>query len=270
MIPMPEIRVAGPIGRAVTVDGGTLSVGDANARLVLDRVSGYGDANRRTVDAAKRRWLAHRLTNGHAPLRRALLRRRRAAMAKLDDQEDLAVVEVKLKVAGAPLAIGHSGAGGANDNSLTLHRISGDPVLPATALKGVTGALSPDDDRLVGRAPNATIADPGAMGAVTFLAGLASGEFSVGQAILTPHARSYYQDPANPPSGQDPPVPIEFLVVRSGSFVAHLIGSDTDEVLRAAGLLIHAADDIGLGAKTSAGFGYLTATAAPLTGPATP
>lgn len=255
---MPE--VAGPIGRVVAVGAESLVIGagegSPNARLVLDRVSGFGAANRKAVDAAKRHWLADRLRRGDPSLRKALLERRRAAMAKLG--KCAAVVEVRLTVADAPLVIGHSGAGSANDTSLALHRISGDPVLPATALKGVTRALVGDDRHMFGSGENPATGEKARMGAVTFMPGLAlTDRMSVRVAVLTPHAQSYYDDPAQPPSGQDPPVPIEFLAVCSGSFLTHLVGADADAVKEAAYRLVESADEIGLGAKTSTGFGYL-------------
>jgi CRISPR-associated protein Cmr6 len=51
-------------------------------------------------------------------------------------------------------------------------------------------------------------------------------------------------------------VPVVFLVV-TGAFVIDLAGPDCDEVDRAAGWLRDAADDVGVGAKTAAGYGYL-------------
>jgi CRISPR/Cas system CMR subunit Cmr6 (Cas7 group RAMP superfamily) len=256
-------EVAGPLGRAVkVVDRQGLGLGNANARLVLDRVAGLGDDDRKAVDSAKRRWLQHRLSDGDAALRKALLRRRRAAVARLGRQGRPSA-EVRLTVTRwSPLAIGHSGAGTANDNSLALHTVSGDPVLPASALKGVARALGGDGhDRLFGHPGGGD--GGGALGAVTFLAGLPTGKLGVRPAVLTPHAQPYYADPENnPPSGHYPPVPVEFLAVRDGAFVAHVIGRDDSDdarrdVAAAARLLADAADEIGVGAKTSAGFGYL-------------
>ena len=51
--------------------------------------------------------------------------------------------------------------------------------------------------------------------------------------------------------------PVPFLAVDGGTFTAHLLGPEED-ARTAANLLIAAMDDIGAGAKTSAGYGYLT------------
>lgn len=249
-------KPVGPLGAIVHCADGTLSIagrGSANARLILNRITGATKADEKVISAAKRAWIATRVKEGDADLRVNLLGRRRAVLAVLAAQ-GTSSVEVKLKIM-TPLAIGHSGVGSTNDNSLTLHGISGDPIIPATALKGVTRSLSPDNDELFGSASQDD--DKGTVGAITFLPALAEGTLIVRDAVLTPHAGDYYTSSgAKPASGHQSPVPVEFLTVRRGVFVGHIVGP-AEDVAEARKRLIEAVDELGVGAKTAAGFGYL-------------
>jgi len=105
-------------------------------------------------------------------------------------------------------------------------------------------------------------------GAVTFLDTLPGpGGVAVDEHVLTPHTRGYRvggdddgQD-ADAASGPKPPgeyinpVPIPFLVLTDGVFHIHLVGPQP-EVGQAAALLGEALSEIGLGAKTTSGYGY--------------
>jgi CRISPR/Cas system CMR subunit Cmr6 (Cas7 group RAMP superfamily) len=240
----------------VKCDDGILTVvgkGSANAKLILNRIVGATKADDKIIAAAKRAWIAKRAKDGDVELRANLLLRRRAVVAALAAQ-GTATTEVKLQVL-TPLAIGHSGAGSTNDNSLTLHGISGDPFLPATALKGVTRSHGPDDPDLFGTASQDNAR--GTIGSVTFLPALAESTLTLQAAVLTPHAGDYYtSNGAKPASGHQSPVPVEFLTVRSGVFVGHILGPAL-AVAEARRRLIEAVDELGIGAKTAAGFGYL-------------
>lgn len=246
----------GPIGTVVRCTNGTLTIagsGSANTRLILNRVTGATKSDEKEIAAAKRAWIAVRAAKGDASLRSNLLARRRAAVAVLTAQ-GMSSVEVQLQVL-TPLAVGHSGAGSTNDNSLTLHAISGDPVIPATALKGVTRSVGPDNDALFGTAGNDD--DTGTIGAVIFLPALAEGVLTLKPAVLTPHAREYYTTHGSTPaSGHQSPLPVEFLTVRSGVFVGHILGLEA-MVAEARRRLVEAVDELGVGAKTGAGFGYM-------------
>ncbi len=90
--------------------------------------------------------------------------------------------------------------------------------------------------------------------------------------VLTPHVREYYtggstgepdtdsgDSQRKPPAEYWNPVPLPFLTVGSGGWVTHIVGTDAYAVRRAADALVEAVDDIGVGAKTAAGYGYLKA-----------
>jgi len=75
--------------------------------------------------------------------------------------------------------------------------------------------------------------------------------------VLTPHQQPYYGGRL-PPGEHHNPVPFEFLVVCGGSFAVDLLGRSRDDLRRVAEWCEGAVDEIGLGAKTNAGYGYLT------------
>ena len=109
-----------------------------------------------------------------------------------------------------------------------------------------------------------------ARGTVRFLDGIPAGEPVMVEAdVLTPHVKPYYDGAATgkpvPPAEYHNPVPLAFLTVR-GAYVVDLYGPDADDVSLAAGWLMKAGDELGAGAKTAAGYGYLSVK--PSAGPA--
>jgi CRISPR type III-B/RAMP module RAMP protein Cmr6 len=92
--------------------------------------------------------------------------------------------------------------------------------------------------------------------------------------VLTPHVQPYYRDTsrdaatgnAAPPAEWHNPVPVGFLTVCGGSFAVDLAGPVAGDVRDAARWFRCAVDELGVGAKTAAGYGYLTVADAP--GPA--
>ncbi len=193
---------------------------------------------------------------GDTDLRDALIRRRRAAAARLNSQSSARTVTL---VVANDLAVGHAGAGTPHDNALALDGLTGAPTLPATAVKGICLAASREtgdetDARLFGTGSGD---GAGCIGSVTFLAGLARGDVRLGLSVLTPHEPDYYGDPAgNAPAMISAPVPVPFPVVTDGHFEVTILGEPGD-VQRVVDLLSTAVDEIGIGAKTSAGYGYL-------------
>ena len=195
--------------------------------------------------------------------------RRRAALASLATEGGTATRTIALEPMTA-LVTG-TGAGGIRDVGIELHGTYGWPVLPGTTLKGVahsfardSGVAAPDQAAIFG-APPGEDGDPPRTGAVTFLDALPGpGGIGVAEHVLTPHTRGYRLDPdddnedaAVPPAEYINPVPVPFLVLSGGTFLVHLIGPES-EVDRAAELLKQAVRDIGIGAKTPRGYGYLT------------
>ena len=92
----------------------------------------------------------------------------------------------------------------------------------------------------------------------------AAGPAPVAIDVLTPHVKPYYDStaagsrkPPAPPGEYHSPVPVYFLTV-TGPYAVDLVGRDPDHLEFAAGWLIDAGAELGVGAKTAAGYGYLT------------
>jgi CRISPR type III-B/RAMP module RAMP protein Cmr6 len=272
-----------PVGPLAAVDRNRLPAPDhprcqtANALLMLHRSAvlavGEQPGTVKVDDDWMRSWArATRLGQGPAGddsgLPAQVRNRRRAALASLATGGGTAVRTVALEPMTA-LVTG-TGAGGIRDVGIELHGTYGWPVLPGSTLKGVAHAYARDSELPVPDEAAIFGAPPGddasaRTGAVTFLDALPGpGGIGVAEHVLTPHTRGYRLDPdddneddAVPPAEYINPVPVPFLVLSGGTFLVHLIGPEP-EVDRAADLLKQAVRDIGLGAKTTSGYGYLT------------
>jgi len=182
---------------------------------------------------------------------------------------------------------------------ITLHGTYGWPVIPGSSIKGmacawaienqlpaeqilrVFGAPRPhrtEDDAAPPDQP-ATAApgigqdsaedDVASVGAVRFLDAQAAGVVPVARDVLTPHLQAYYrgadEDPADPGITREPPaefrnpVPTEFLTVQGSGLEFALIGPEKDVDL-AAKWCVAGFDELGIGGKTAAGYGYATIT----------
>ncbi|MGB9631791.1 MAG: type III-B CRISPR module RAMP protein Cmr6 [Chloroflexaceae bacterium] len=174
------------------------------------------------------------------------------------------------------------GAESVLENAITLHRTYGVPYLPGSALKGLAASYAHkclDGDQW--RKPPQNIPDDApftaheilfgstrSAGYVTFFDALyvpgsrcRLGEASDGVQpllpdVLTVHHPGYYQqDQPEPPADWDSPTPISF-VSATGSFLVALTGPQAWagtgwEILR------RALDELGIGGKTSAGYGRM-------------
>jgi len=263
---VPE--VIGPLSRAVTVTRLRQELADANALIVLNRCAVL-DGDRKLDESDQLAWAA-RTNLGHRPdLADAVAARQRAATASLAGRPapgvvPLTVRQVTLRPQTALLT--GTGEAGIRNVGLALHGTYGWPILRGSTLKGVTHAYArdvaelPADQRrrLFGTRPHA---DQGEPGAVRFLDAVWSGpEIGVDKHVLTPHVGEYYRDTTadTPPAEYFNPVPVTYLAVTASTFVTSLAGP-AGEVDTACALLIAAVDDLGLGAKTAAGYGYLDA-----------
>ena len=79
--------------------------------------------------------------------------------------------------------------------------------------------------------------------------------------VMTPHVKPYYDRLAAgsafvPPAEYHSPVPLTFLTVRGG-FAVDLYGASAKDVELAAQWLTEAGEELGAGAKTAAGYGYM-------------
>ena len=278
---MPEtMAVIGALAGQRTRDGlkePARAPRDANALLMLHRsavLKVEGDGKVKLDDGGVRSWACAARLGQDPPdeLPARVAARRLAALRALSATGQASVVTVIARPMGA--VVTGTGAAGIRNVGIELHGTYGWPVLPGSTLKGVARSFARDEEladdtaaAVFGAPP--TEDEPARAGAVTFLDTLPGpGGVTVAEHVLTPHARGYLlsaddgdEDPGNgdaarkPPAEYINPVPIPFLVLTDGVFHVHLIGPHP-EVGQAAELLAAALNDIGLGAKTTRGYGY--------------
>ncbi len=175
------------------------------------------------------------------------------------------------------------GAESVLETSLRLHHTWGVPYIPGSALKGLArsyalhhldqsqwGAQSDAFKVVFGIAPEpgdpdqeedetAASASFGA-GYVTFFDALYIPKSGVsGRAlhadVLTVHHKAYYEGQNAAPADWDSPVPVPFLTATGAYLIA--LGGPGDWVLAAYQILEKACAELGVGAKTSSGYGRL-------------
>jgi CRISPR type III-B/RAMP module RAMP protein Cmr6 len=265
----------------------------ASALILLHRVAFFDRDSGRLDDSGQRallRWAAeHGLGQDHEMVA-AAAGRRDSALANLRRQGQHVI-----RLRAVPewrLAAGLGNKANAHEIGLSLHGTYGWPVLPASSLKGLTaawaateaengGSVAAADIRRVLGTPRKWPAAPAAatpadeskrtagaddeQGTVRFLDAIPAGEpAAVSADVLTPHVKPYYETtrpdssrPAEPPAEYHNPVPVNFLAV-SGAFAVDLYGPVKADVKLAARWLTAAADELGAGGKTAAGYGFLT------------
>ncbi|WP_205703956.1 type III-B CRISPR module RAMP protein Cmr6 [Candidatus Chloroploca sp. Khr17] len=165
------------------------------------------------------------------------------------------------------------GAESVIETSLALHRTYGMPYLPGSALKGLAAAYA--RQYLEGEAWQATrdvnqpsygehyktiFGTPKEAGYITFFDALyLPGSGLKGQAlyqdIITVHHPDYYQGQGSPPADWDSPTPVPF-VSATGHYLIALHGPPAWVNLTFE-ILALALDELGIGAKTSSGYGRM-------------
>ncbi|MDW8405060.1 type III-B CRISPR module RAMP protein Cmr6, partial [Chloroflexus sp.] len=177
-------------------------------------------------------------------------------------------------IARGRIAVG-LGAEGVLENAITLHRTYGVPYLPGSALKGLAAAYAHQylADGTWRRPPTEIAADAPitaheivfgstrSAGYVTFFDALYvpdNNDPPLAPDVLTVHHPDYYQNdpPAAPPADWDSPTPISF-VSATGTYLVALAGPE-QWVTVAWNILARALDELGIGGKTSAGYGRMT------------
>lgn len=216
----------------------------------------------------------------------------KAALGALRHQtEDFNIRSRKYQVRGR-MAVG-LGDKGVLETAITLHHTYGVPIIPGSALKGLAAAFA--HQRLAGQGwekPKPALkseeranyfytqlfGDTDQAGYVTFFdAWYVPGSGHDGRPlhpdVLTVHHQEYYQG-GKSPADWDSPIPVPFLSA-TGSYLVALAGP---KVLVESAFLIlgWALDQMGIGAKTSSGYGRMTFVAEAdlepetITTPATP
>lgn len=294
---------AGPLGRVIESDGTVLKpqrgyqlAWDANALIILNRLA-FPDSRPQARDGLDEkagrsvlRWAAgSRLGQADGLVAQVAARRAQA----LRDMRAGGQAVVRLRAEPEwRLAAGLGNRANAHEIGLSLHGTYGWPVIPGSSLKGLAAAWAAADEadeqdvlrvlgspRPSGRRPAAdgaggqqrtgTERPASARGSVRFLDAMPAGEpVTVAVDVLTPHVKHYYDSVTDgrgrpvPPAEYHNPVPVSFLTIR-GAFAVDLYGPQAREVSLAAEWLTRAADELGAGAKTAAGYGYLTLTPVP-------
>ena len=158
------------------------------------------------------------------------------------------------------------------ETSIILHHTYGVPYIPGTALKGLAASYASkqlgDIWKKGSPAYNAVFGDTNSAGYITFFDALyIPGSGHKGQVlypdVITVHHQKYYQDEKNiPPSDWDSPNPVPFLSA-TGKYLLALAAPDVKEDTRDEWLkkvfefLGHALKEMGIGAKTSSGYGRM-------------
>ncbi|MEO2241742.1 MAG: type III-B CRISPR module RAMP protein Cmr6 [Euryarchaeota archaeon] len=212
------------------------------------------------------------------------------ALKGLDRCPHLHVCEVEIRFPNSKLVVGMGGPHPA-ENDLALDPVTGLPVIPGTALKGVARAageliLSRGDPGELGRhfgtddpkeaeevfrkvfgskprrPDKGEAPEPERAGAVAFHDALPDPKWlkeaglPLEVDVINPHYKAYY-DGEEPPHESIEPNPVEFLVVRRGSRWRTVLVSESQGPLKVAlKLLKYGVERLGVGARTCAGYGY--------------
>jgi CRISPR-associated protein Cmr6 len=254
---------AGPLGRVVTrvgvrvnVNGDPIGAG-ANPLILINR-SAFLDRDRLDKDALRSllSWSAeHDLGQDPAVIETVARRRERAVavLAAGGQRHRRLLVRPQWR-----LAVGIGNRLNPHEIGLSLHGTYGCPVIPGSTLKGLTRAwaVAAGADQDTAAVFTAVFGADGG-GSVRFLDGVPTRPVTVARDVVTPHVQPYYRGRAGPGEHHNP-IPSEFLVVTGGSFAVDLIGpaehlDPVEEWCRAA------LDELGVGGKTAAGYGYLVA-----------
>jgi len=188
-----------------------------------------------------------------------------------------------LEAAGASLRVGvvegrmavGLGAESVLETAVSLSRTYGLPCIPGSALKGTAAAYARrflGGDWAKGGDAYRTVFGAGGhngqAGYVTFfdalyIPGSSPGGRPLEPDVLTVHHPDYYQGGAKPPADWDSPNPVAF-VSATGAYLLALSGPSEAWVARSFELLSAALRELGVGAKTSSGYGRVRLSATPL------
>lgn len=182
---------------------------------------------------------------------------------------------IEAKVIGR-LAIGRGK--GVLEASIALHHTYGVPYIPGSALKGTAANFARNHlgeegwnrDGEGSEAYRVLFGEQEEAGYVTFCDSLLKPELVNGQPkaalhadVLTPHHKDYYEGKDSPPADWDSPVPVPFLSA-TGTYLLALVAPEgcAEWLDRALAILKLALGEegIGVGAKTSSGYGRLCVT----------
>ncbi|MFA0783209.1 type III-B CRISPR module RAMP protein Cmr6, partial [Fervidibacter sacchari] len=236
-----------------------------NISLWLDRFLTVNPQNWEITQEAKHRQHLMQLTRQptwQSRVREQLnaLQKRYEAMLKWYEQRGFAVKRIQAQ----PVWRFVVGLGAVHvlETGITLHRIFGLPIIPGSALKGVARAYAqlvegkPEDDpELI-----AIFGTTERAGSVVFLDAIPLEVPNFQLDIMNPHYPNYYRTPEkNPPADWESPNPVFFLTV-TGTPYRFAIASRSEQGNHLLDLaerwLKGALTELGIGAKTSADYGF--------------
>ncbi|MFA0750502.1 MAG: hypothetical protein SLRJCFUN_000905 [Candidatus Fervidibacter sp.] len=232
-----------------------------NIGLWLDRFLTVNQQTWELTQDAKRRHRVMQLAN--QPKVGELvdaLQKRYEAMLKWYEQRGFLVKRMKAK----PVWRFVVGLGAAHvlETGITLHRLFGLPIVPGSALKGAARAYAklvegkPDDDAdLI-----AVFGTTEKAGSVIFFDAIPLNPPKFQLDIVNPHYPNYYREQGGkPPADWESPSPVFFLTVRETPYL-FAIATRSEQGNRLLDLaeqwLKGALRELGIGAKTSADYGY--------------
>ncbi len=160
------------------------------------------------------------------------------------------------------------------ETSIVLHHTYGVPYIPGSALKGLAASYARQKlteqewqvkGEVYGEAYKVVFGDTNNAGYITFLDAFYVPDSGYQKRALYPdvitvHHKDYYQDKDNAPADWDSPTPIPF-VSATGSYLIALAAPDLEQstvwLTRTFEIVEHALKDMGIGAKTSSGYGRM-------------
>lgn len=168
----------------------------------------------------------------------------------------------KARVSGR-LAVGH-GRDSVIETGISLHHTYGVPYIPGSSLKGTAATyahtyLSDTLWRRGSAAHETLFGTTKSAGYVTFFDALpVPGEWKLLPDVLTVHHPSYYRGQNEAPADWDNPTPIPFLTATGSFLIALYTDADAAAWVGAGyGILDMALRELGVGGKTSSGYGRL-------------
>ncbi|VAW32273.1 CRISPR-associated RAMP Cmr6 [hydrothermal vent metagenome] len=159
------------------------------------------------------------------------------------------------------------------ETGATFHQTYGVPIIRGSALKGLASSYAHQQlQKTVWAkgtdAHNTLFGTTSSAGFVTFFDALPQPDtWKLRPDVITVHHPDYYRGNGSPPADWDNPTPISFLTV-TGNFLIALHASDAPAWAEVGyGILGKALQEMGIGAKTSSGYGRMNLRANPMKRP---
>ena len=152
------------------------------------------------------------------------------------------------------------------ETNIRLHRIYGFPIIPGSALKGLARAYAKlvahvKEEERVFQEVFGTASPEARAGKVIFLDAIPADpkKLKLELDVMNPHYSEYYRSGNTPPADYLNPVPIFFLTVAKDSEFLFAVASEEADLARQAEMWLRGGlTELGIGAKTTTGYGFFT------------